>query len=701
MNPSDNEKLRESLHQAYLRIARQEQELAYYRGMENDSIHHTPQHDLPYDTLLKSRNKYRKLFNYANDAMFVISLDRNSHRYGYFTDVNNVACKRLGYTREELLQMTPRDISDANNYQYNKDFVLRMHKDGSATFESEYRCKDGSLIPVEVNALRLTVDAKHIYLAIARDITERKQADQALKKSESLYRLLADNVHDVIWTTDNELDLQYISPSITQMAQCHPSEHCEEVITEILDSAPFYNDPQKAANLLEQAPLHWETVLGKGSATEIWVESIASLLPGIKNSFAGIICVTRDITSRKKIVIELERAKEQAFAASQAKSSFLARMSHEVRTPLNGVMGMLQLLNLTDLSEEQLEFVHVAMESGKSLLTIINDILDYSKVEAGKLQLTEEVFAIRDTLHNLAAAFATDINPSRVTLHTSVSPAVPALLYADPVRIRQIISNLISNSVKFTPSGTIAVDISCLSPPHDSIPDNNRKIFLQCTVRDTGIGIPEGISDLLFEPFTQIESPYVKASKGTGLGLSIVKHLVKAMDGAVSLARNSDGGTTVSCSFTVQLPEEQNLFADQQPRPPVLTSPNRRLQILVVEDEAINQQILNTTLVKLGHKTSLAENGYQALDQLRTTAFDIILMDVQMPELDGLATTRIIRNTSEFSNIREIPIIALTAYAMAGDRDICLSAGMDGYLSKPIDIKTLDQQLRTWTNALR
>lgn len=696
----EKEKLRRSLQQAQLRIAELEQQLTADNESNRLQNERTSVTNTDYESLLKSRNKYRKLFNYASDAMFVISLDRTSPRYGYFTDVNNIACKKLGYTRDEILQMTPRDISNSDNYQYNKQFVIKLHKDGNATFESEYSHKDGTLIPVEINALRLSVDGKNIYLAIARDITERKQAEEALRKSEALYRLLADNVHDVIWTTDNDLTPQYISPSSSQLTGCSSDTDCVTVIEQILASAPFELRSARALDEFSTAPLYWETPLVTPDEQMIWVESIASSLPGENNSFNGIIGVTRDITSRKQIVLELEKAKEQAFAASQAKSSFLARMSHEVRTPLNGVQGMLQLLKMTALDEEQADFVNVAMESGKSLLTIINDILDYSKVEAGKLQLTPEVFSIRDTLRSLATSFSTEINPEQVTLSTFIAPSVPELLYADPVRIRQIISNLLSNAVKFTPAGKISIEIST-EIKQDAEAENHNAMLLHCTVRDTGIGVPEGVSEILFEPFTQIETQQAQSRKGTGLGLSIVRHLAEQMGGSVSLSSGKGRGTTVTCVLEVEQAGASQQQEDENAPPPLLTSPYRRLNILVVEDEAINQQILQATLVKMGHKPTLAENGYQALDLLRTTTFDIILMDVQMPELDGLATTRIIRNTAEFSHTSNIPIVALTAYAMAGDRDICLSAGMNSYISKPIDIKVLEKKLQLLSTSLQ
>ncbi len=444
--------------------------------------------------------------------------------------------------------------------------------------------------------------------------------------------------------------------------------------------------------LSEDRPLHWESELKTAKGENLWVESIASPLPESSNQFTGIIGVTRDISGRKRIIQELEAAKDQAFAASRTKSKFLAHMSHEVRTPMNGVLGMLQLLKMTELDDEQLDYVMTAMESGKSLLTIINDILDYSKIEAGKLQMTPEEFKIRDMVKTLIASFKTAINPHKVNLHYVVAPEVPEILIADHVRIRQILYNLVGNAIKFTERGNISVNIRCLN--HLSA----NQVMLECSIADTGIGVPLDIGNKLFEPFTQIASQRQKKIQGTGLGLSIVKLLVMQMNGTVQLERNEADGTTVTFTLTAEKGILQTVPNPVSAPTPILTSPHRRLSTLVVEDEQINQQILQAILNKLGHRTTIAENGYVALDLLLSAHFDIVLMDVQMPEMNGQEATRIIRTSKEFSHVHNIPIIALTAYAMAGDKDKCLAAGMTSYLAKPVDIKQLENLLQKLTS---
>ncbi len=555
--------LQSQLKLARERIAELEQFVTRQSGTVFSSVQDLSKCGMENVELEQSRNKYRKLVNYANDAMFVITLDTENPYYGYFSDVNNVACKQFGYSRDELLRMTPFDLCDDDDFGYIKDMLIHLKKEGNLTYETVYRRKDGSRFPVEISALRLTISNEDLFTFIARDISERKQ-----------------------------------------------------------------------------------------------------------------------------MMTELEAAKEKAFAASKAKSKFLANMSHEVRTPMNGVIGMLQLLQMTQLSDEQEEYVKTASASGESLLTIINDILDNAKIESGKVQINPEPFEITAVMDPLITSFKSSLDPQKVKLNYSISPEVPDVFVADQARLKQILFNLIGNAVKFTDYGEISISIQVLEEI------NGKYLRISWTVSDTGIGIPEDAVNELFEPFTQVEDNSRRRRKGTGLGLSIVKQLVNQMGGNVSLRQNEPQGTSFTFDILTETCESTDFIQQPEGITPLLTSPMRRLSTLIVEDEPINQQILKAILTKLGHKTTVTSDGYSAMELMTSMDFDVILMDVQMPELDGLETTRIIRSSKKYEEVKRIPIIALTAYAMAGDREKCMEAGMDYYLSKPVDVKALVKILK-------
>ncbi|MBW2659559.1 MAG: PAS domain S-box protein [Deltaproteobacteria bacterium] len=689
MNPDEIIELQSELKRAQKRVAELEHLIDRQSDETSPSIRNNATYGIQNEELELSRDKYRKLVNYANDAMFVITLISGHPSYGYFSDVNNVACKQFGYSREELLHMTPFDLSDDSNFYYIKEMLDHLKNEGNLTYETIYKRKDGSVFPVEISGLRLTISNEDLFTFIARDISERKKVEAALRKSEHLYRLLADNVHDVIWTADSTLQPLFISPSFTQLTG-FPKDRAADVLhQEIILSAPFITTDGSILSLEKEKSHYWETPIETAHNKVIWVESVASRLIENPGNLTGIIGVTRDITSRKRMITELETAKEKAYAASRAKSRFLANMSHEVRTPMNGVIGMLQLLQMTGLSDEQDEYVRTASASGESLLTIINDILDNAKIESGKVEIKPEPFEILSILSPLITSFKSSLNPEDISLNFSVSPEVPDVFIADPVRIRQILFNLIGNAVKFTDHGEISISIQLLEELEDGF------LRIGWTVSDTGVGIPENAGDELFEPFTQAEANTGRKHKGTGLGLSIVKQLVNQMGGQVSLARNEPRGTIFTFDIVVESCRNTDIIQRQEQITPVLTSPLRRLSTLIVEDEPINQQILKAILKKLGHKTRVAADGYSALEILSSNNFDVILMDVQMPDMDGIETARIIRSSKKFEKINKIPIIALTAYAMAGDREKCVNAGMNYYLSKPVDIKALAKILKT------
>ena len=415
--------------------------------------------------------------------------------------------------------------------------------------------------------------------------------------------------------------------------------------------------------------------------------------------------------SLRQALDEANKAREDADAANMAKSQFLANMSHEIRTPMNGVLGMTELLMAGQLSDKQRKYAESVYLSAESLLNVINDILDFSKIEAGRLELENVTFNIREIISESMDLFHLKTRKKGVLLSISVGENVPLLLIGDPTRLRQVLLNLVGNAVKFTERGEISVSVSCIE-------ETQNRFLISVEVRDTGIGIPHASLNQIFDCFTQADGSTNRKYGGTGLGLSIVKQLVEMMGGGISV--ESTHGKGAVFRFTVRMEkgiEEQagdlvtaysGTVVDDLPglpdAPPATPSPAAASttgwtgsgHILVAEDNEVNQEICKAILECLGCTSDIAANGREAVEAVRRRAYDLVFMDCQMPEMDGIEATRIIRENEKGSRTT---IIALTAHAMEGYRDYCVKQGMDDYLSKPFTMEAMREVLVRWLPA--
>lgn len=524
---------------------------------------------------------------------------------------------------------------------------------------------------------------KAIFGAIT-DITDLEQQILQARKDEARYKLLADNVADVITRVRPDGVSKYISPAIYNLLGWTMEEMSGDPLDYVYpaDRKKVSKAVQEAMRTGAESRLEHRAVHRNG--TVIWVECTFKAAVDTQQGRQDAIVVIRDITNRKAMEAELLEAKERAESAAAAKSEFLANMSHELRTPLTSVLGFSNLLTDSKaLPETERGYVHRIATASKALLAVINDVLDYSKLEKGTVDLDPRPFSPMQLTDDVAEIIEAQCAAKGLSLQIAVDPALPSFLLGDEDRLRQVLLNLLGNAAKFTAEGGVTLTVG-------GEPGANDDWRLKVTVTDTGIGMTTDTIANVFERFAQADPSTTRLYGGTGLGLAISRCLVEAMGGQLTAVSQPGEGSTFS--FEVGLPIGASAAAPLIDEVGGLKGQQR---VLVVDDTQANRELFSTILTKLGVQTTTVNNGAEALNALRFGVYDLVLMDVQMPVMDGLTATREIRRLEAAAD-RRIPIIALTANVQPEQIAHCRAAGMDDHLAKPLQMPLLLAILSKW-----
>ena len=607
---------------------------------------------------------------------------------------NPHAAQVLGYAAEDLLGLSINEIETTLADLFYWESVRQGSRERVDRVDSEYRLASGELMPMR-KWVR-TADGPQGICMVVRAVPAlaERQAEEALARSMVELRTTLEATADGILAMDAEGRVVNFNRRFAAMWQLPPSllnaaddaEIQAWLEAQIPDAQGYRRRLDRMAEVPEDEFFDVLT-LNDGRVFERTCRP-----QWMGDRVVGRVFSFTDVTARARAEAQLREARDQAEAANRAKSDFLAMMSHEIRTPMNGVLGMIDVLEDSGMSEEQRGWLATMRRSAEALLTIINDILDLSKIEAQRLELEQIDFDLRGNLADAVLLFEPRARQKGLHLLLEIGPEVPQRAIGDPTRLRQVLTNLISNAIKFTADGEVRVRVSSAALP---LPADGR-LRLRFAVSDSGIGIPTDKLGHIFEPFAQADGSTTRRYGGTGLGLAICKRIVELMDGHIVVHSEPGRGSTfefdvtmkssvLSASPAAPIPLGQLSGA---PTPGVDLAP----RVLVAEDNEVNQQVARLMLAKVGiRQADYVVNGLEALERAGSGEYDLILMDCLMPEMDGYAATRALRERGVRSWI-----VAMTANAMAGDREACLAAGMDDYLSKPLSVAALREALERW-----
>lgn len=609
-----------------------------------------------------AEEKYKTLFDNTGSAMIVVEEDTT------ISLANEKFAQSIGSTRQQIegrlkwTQLVPQSRIDYMLQQHKLRRESPEHSDPSYEFNFKNHLGEWRNILINVSLIPGTRQT----IASLIDITQRKRAEEILRQSEEKYRLIFDNSPMGVLHFDNQAKVSQCNNSFIKVI----GDQKEKIIGFDLTTLPDQRIQEAIRETLKGNTATFEgeyKSLSKNKTS--FIRALFTPVLNHKNEVEGGIGLIEDVTSQ----VVKEKLEKQIAVAEESlrfKQNFLANMSHEIRTPLTGILGMADILNKTTLDDSQKDYLDTLIQSGETLRQIINQVLDFSKIEAGKATLNKCAFAFKE-LPDSARKFFQAVCKKDIAFHVQQDNVIPEYVFADLNRITQVINNLLSNAIKFTHQGSITLTSRLQAT---GLPDN--QVLIRMEISDTGIGIPQDKQNNLFRPFSQIDLDDTRPYEGTGLGLSICKELVTLHGGEIGLESDGKTGSTFWFTFNAGIAQIEMVSGYEQEK----EIKSKPLRILLAEDKPVNQKVIHLILTSLGHTLHMVQNGQEALDTYRPGTFDLILMDIQMPVMDGVTATQKLKE-----KYKELPpIVGLSANAFEGDREKYMTLGMDEYLTKPV-----------------